>query len=151
MSRAAVTLPAYRKTSIEGIQEIRARIAAIIDHLSPEHIKDICMEAGTILYDELRATVPGPSKGNEAFPAGTLRDGVFIGRGDPRKPNIQVGISNKPSLGKQGAATLAGWLEYGTVKMEPEPFFRPAVASTKPEMAFIIGDGLQHILEEETV
>lgn len=146
MARNVVSVPAYNKTSITGIKEIRDRVAAILNRTTAEHIKkDICLEAGQILVDELHATAPQPSKGNKDFPSGTLQRGIFMGLGKSTKASVQVGISAK---GK--ASTLAGWIEYGTVHVDAEPFFRPAIQATKSEMAYVIGNGLQEMLKEET-
>lgn len=147
MPRSAVTLPSLKKSGIAGIPELRAQLAQVIDKASAEGLKDVFFEAGMVLYERLHSDISthSPSKGNKAFPAGALLRGLFITRGKPGKPNVMVGIS-----GRDGANYLGIWLEHGTYKQSPQPFFRPAVLAARPEMAQIIATGIKDAVDEAT-
>ncbi len=143
MARSAVTLPALKKTGVEGIRELRATVAHVLDRTELIALKEVFFGAGMVLYNKLQAVAPGPSKGNKKFPAGTLRSGIFISGGKQGKPNVLVGI------GWKGRANyLAIWQEYGTYKYPARPFFRPAVVSCRAEMADIIANGIKDAMDK---
>lgn len=145
MARSVVTLPQLKRSGIDGIKQMRDTVGRIIDKTQAEALKDVFYEAGMVLYNRLRTdiAVHSPSLGNKAFPAGTLARGLFIARGIAKKANVLVGIS-----GRAGANYLAIWLEHGTFKQTPRPFFRPAVIASKAEMAPIIANGIKNAYEE---
>lgn len=142
MAKSVVTLPNLKKSGIVGIQEMRDNIGKVLNRVSATALKDVFYNAGMVLYRELDRVIPGPSKGNKDFPAGTLRKGLFITRGKPDKANVLVGIG-----GKKRANYLGLWLEHGTSKMAPRPFFRPSVLRSKSEMAQIIAGGIKDTLD----
>lgn len=145
MARSAVTLPNLKKSGITGIKELRDTVGHIIDKTGAEALKEVFYQAGMVLFNRLDAVIPAASKGNKAFPPGTLRRGLFITRGKENKANVVVGIS-----GKGRANYPAIWLEHGTYKQPPRPFFRPAVLASKAEMASIIANGINNAIDTAT-
>lgn len=146
MAKTAVTLPALKKTGIAGIKEMRDTVGHIIDKTQAEALKGVFREAAELLEAALHQNAPGPSRGNKAFPSGTLKAGIFVADGPPRKANVLVGVGRK-----RGAAYLGIWHEFGTRKMRPNPFFRRSVNQVKPAMAQIIANGIRSAVEKAAV
>ena len=146
MAKTAVTLPALKKTGIAGIKEMRDTIGHIINKAEGEALKTVFREAAELLKTALVQNAPGPSKGNKAFPAGTLKAGMFVADGPSRKPNVLVGVGRK-----KGAAYLGIWNEFGTKFMRPNPFFRRSINQTKPAMAEIIAKGIRSAVEKAAI
>ena len=145
MPKSVVTLPNLKKSGISGIKEMRDTVGHIIDKTQAEALKDVFYQAGMVLYSRLQTAIAmhSPSLGNKKFPAGTLARGLVIARGIAKKANVLVGIS-----GRAGANYIAIWLEHGTYKQAPQPFFRPAVIASKAEMTPIIANGIKNAYEE---
>lgn len=143
MAKSAVTLPALKKSGIAGIQEMRDTIGNILDKTQGRAMKAAFMEAAELLKSKLLENAPGPSKGNKAFPAGTLKAGIFVDAGKPTKSNVLVGVGRK-----KGAAYLGIWHEFGTVKMRPNPFFRRSVNQVKPAMAKLVAEGIRNAVDK---
>lgn len=143
MAKSGVTLPALKKVGIAGIKEMRDTVGHVIDKAGAEELKEVFFDAGSIFYEALQTAAPVSETGSPDFPSGSLRDAIFIGRGKPTKPNVMVGVS-----GHNGENYLGIWLEYGTVKMSPHPFFRPTLLATRPEMADKIANGIKQAIED---
>lgn len=125
------------------MEEARSTIAHVLDRTELIALKEVFFNAGMVLKNRLDVVAPEPSKGNKAFPSGTLRRGIFISGGKQGKSNVLVGIG-----GKGGANYLAIWSEYGTFKQPARPFFRPAVLATRAEMADIIANGIKDAMDK---
>ena len=138
MAKSAVTLPVLKRSGIAGIKEMRNTVGHIIDRTGAQGLKEVFMKAGEIFYQALKQNAPRPSKGNKRFPAGAVSRNIFITSGTPTKPNVLVGVSKR-----EGAARVALWYEFGTVKQRPRPFFRWSLAFTRPQMAQIIAEGIR--------
>ena len=153
MAKTAVTLPALKKSGIAGIKEMRDTVGHIITVVQGEALKKTFREAGELLRAALIENAPGPSLGNKAFPAGTLKAGMFIADGPPTKSNILVGVRGSMGGNKKsrGAAYLGIWHEFGTVKMKPNPFFRRSINQMKSPMASIIAHGIRATVEKAAV
>ncbi len=145
MPKSGVTLPTLKKSGISGIKEMRATVGAILTQTSAEYLKEVFMGAGSIFYDELKATMPpriSPERSTAKFPPGAVLRNIFIGPGTPTKPNILVGISKH-----EGAANVWLWNEFGTIRMKARPIFRNALAATKIEMGQVIAAGILAVIE----
>ena len=147
MAKTVVTLPNLKKSGIVGIKEMRDTVGHVIDAAQGEALVEGFFGIATILYQRLYSAIAphSPSIGNKQFPPGTLLKGLFITRGKVTKPNVLVGIG-----GRGGANYLAIWLEHGTVRQQAQPFFRPAVLASKPEMAPLIANVIKDALEQAT-
>ena len=87
-------------------------------------------KAGEVVAAKARRSVPVRS--------GKLRDTIRVTRlKDDPKLNIRVYAGNRI----KGGAFYAHMVEYGTVKMKPRPFLRPALNSSKAEIMAILGAG----------
>ncbi len=143
MARSVVT--AGRLSKIEGVQEMLDKIATIMDRTTAENLKDTFLEAGAVVQQLVIAGAPYDDKHRvRMLKNGTewphLRDAVFLTKGRSNVPNVIVGISHRRA--PQGI-----WVEYGTEHSQAEPFFRPAVNSSRPMVASILIDGLNEIIQ----
>jgi len=138
MARSAVTSGNLGKVAaeigIEGLDQIKANIAAAIDRSVGEEAKKVFMEAAMVAVNEAKDLVP--------VKTGTLKSAIFASYGDKKKPNVLVGVNHKK-------APHAHLVEYGHGGPHPakaHPFFRPAVNAAKPTMAVKIVEGLQNLI-----
>lgn len=139
-SRNSISKDARKAFQIEGLEEIQARLAKIINGVTGKEAKQTYYEGGKLLRDQAVYNAPydpGRKKGTH------LRDAIFVSWGDDNKPNVLVGVRYNPK-----GAPHAHLVEYGTVKMSPSPYFRPAVGQTASVIAATIKNGLQAIIEK---
>lgn len=147
MARQGVTPGRLNKVGaeigIEGIPEIKANIAKILDRAVGEKAKKVFMRAAMIAVNEIRDLAP--------VLTGRLRDAVFADYGDPKKPNVIVGVSHKK-------ARYASLVEYGhaggnykkrsgkSAPAKAKPYFRPGVNAARAPMAVELATGMKAII-----
>lgn len=117
-------------------------IAAIEKHVGPatfaagdlvaDHAKGLIM-AGSVSGKHHVASLPGQPPNNDTQ---HLHDNIEVVQENPLK--VLVASNAKYSTA----------LEYGTSKMAPRPFFHPAVAATKKEVAATIRQGVKRAIKE---
>jgi HK97 gp10 family phage protein len=71
---------------------------------------------------------------------GTLSAAVYTTKGGPKQRGILMGVRKKK-------AYYAGFVEFGTSKMAPKPFFRPALLAMHPTFVSDIAPGIKKIVE----
>lgn len=138
-SRRSVSASARKAFQIEGIEEIQANLARVLDEVTGEQAKDVYYEAGKILRDAARAKAPydtGRVKGTH------LRDAIFVDRGEKIKPNVLVGVRYKAP-----GAPHAHLIEYGSHKAPAQPYMRPAISGTASRIGKVIEQGLRKVIE----
>jgi HK97 gp10 family phage protein len=123
---------------IDGIPELQAKMAQIIDRASGPEAKKIWMKAALVLRDKARdlapvIRIPKPNPLPWQVP-GTLKSAIFAAYGDPSKPYVIVGVNYH-------RAPQAHWIEYGTAKAGAQPYMRPALTATRSLMVAIIAEG----------
>lgn len=127
---------------VEGIDELVRNVAKILDRTKAEKLKDTFMVAAKIVRDEVKDLAPVrkvPAGLIGGRKPGFLREQIFAAPGDPRQPNVLVGVSK---------AFYGALLERGTSKMSARPFFRPAIVASRATAARVIGDGLRKVIDE---
>lgn len=136
-------------SSFKGIREVKANIARILNRTTGQEVKKVYMEAGLALRDRARQLAPYDPKRKK----GThLRDAIFADYGTPTKSNVIVGVQYFFRGSSKAAAAPHGHLvEFGTVKMAPRPFMRPAITAMKSTMRDIIERGLKKIITRAAV
>lgn len=124
-------------SQVEGLDEILANVARVIDHATGVKAKKVYYGAGATLRDEARRRAP--------FKSGRLRSKIFVGWGTENKPDVLVGVTYGP-----GGAPHAHLLEFGRYGkgIGARPYFRPAIAATSPILAQMIKDGLGKLIEK---
>jgi len=144
MARNALTRGG-KAVRIEGIAELQANIAKILDRAAGKEAKRIWMKAALVLRDEARDLAPvirEPKTHPKPWQVpGTLKAAVFAAYGDASKPNVIVGVNYKK-------APQAHWIEFGTSKIPAQPYMRPALTATRSMMVAIIAEGYRSLIEE---
>ncbi len=123
-----------------GIKEAQRDIQKLAKRLDTKSLKKIGLDAARLIYDEARRIAPY----DENRTKGThVRDAIFIGEGDPSKPDVLVGVNGKK-------APHAHLLEFGwSLKHEGIPFMHPAAKRTRGERERIIISGVKELVEKK--
>lgn len=139
--RSAVTAGRLRKVGaqigVSGIDEIKANIAATLDRAQGMEAKRVFMGAALIGMHKIEELAPRGKTGR-------LRRAPIVKYGDPKKPNVLLGVSRK-------IAPHAGLVEKGHGGPHPapaHPYYKPAVNSTRNEMAAHIAKGMRDLISE---
>ncbi len=132
MARQALT-KGSAAFKLEGIAELKANVAKVLDRTSATKLKDVYMDAARAFYQEAHADAPEVT--------GRFKRSMFISPGDPNKADALFIIDYK-------ICPYAHIVEYGSSKHAPHATIRRAVGTTRPLIARIIGDGLRQALED---
>ena len=133
-SRGTVPVAARRALKIDGINEIRAKLAYMLSATSAKAIKDVSIRAALVGRDVIKAITP--------VKTGLLQSAVFAAHGDPEKANVLLGVNHH-------IAPHAHLVEYGHAgphAAPPKPYFRPGLVLAAPQMKTIIEEGLKDII-----
>jgi HK97 gp10 family phage protein len=91
------------------------------------------MGGALVVRDEAKDLVP--------VRTGLLKSAIFAAYGDKEAPDVLVGVNHKK-------APHSHLVEFGTVKMQAQPFMRPAITATRGKVIAIVADGMKKILEK---
>lgn len=151
---------AYKKTfkrkllspkaaKVAGLPELYEKLNALGEDLEGDEVNELLLKCANVAKDEVRSMAPyAVREGNrEAKRRGErwlhIRDAVYASLGDQSKdkrgPSAIVGMRGKN-------APQAYWIEKGTSRMPAQPFFRPAIAAVRPQIASMLADGLKSII-----
>ena len=98
---------------LEGVANLAAKIDLMVKAAERDRVIPIAKESAKMLVDEIKSRAPkGPTGNLKRSPK------VKVMKGYP--PLVLAAIDRK-------IAPHAHLLEFGTVKMSPHPFFRPAI------------------------
>ena len=97
-----------------------------------EQLKDVLLVPAQVIRDEAKDLVP--------VRTGNLRDSIYAAKGPSDKRGVIVGVDGRK-------APYGRFVERGTSRMPAQPYFRPAMAATRPLVANLIADGLKPLLE----
>jgi HK97 gp10 family phage protein len=139
MARNVIT---RRNKAIEwtGLKEIEANVNRLLESLGGRNgrgvgleVKRVLMGGALVVRDEAKDLVP--------VRTGLLKDSIFAAYGDDSKPDVLVGVNHR-------RAPHSHLIEYGTVKMQAQPFMRPAITATRGKVIAIVAEGLKKILDK---
>lgn len=137
MARSAVTKGRLQKVGadvgVQGVEEIKAAIAAKLDKFVGGAAKNVFMRAALIAVAEIKDLAPVKS--------GKLKSAIFAAPGDPKKPNVLVGVDYK----KAPHAHLAEFKNHGG----HHSYFRAGITATRAPMAATIAQGLRDLAEQD--
>jgi hypothetical protein len=152
MARAAVSKGLLGKVGAEvgvyGVDDIKKAIAAKLSQMTGMEAKRVFMRAAMVMVVEAKDLAPKKS--------GLLRDAIYAAYGDPRKPNVIVGVNYRK-------APHAHWEEYGHIQtghggrgkgrgikfIQGSAFMRRSLVSARPTMAATIAEGLKALVEAD--
>jgi len=135
-SRGTVPVEARRALKIDGINELRAKLAYILSATTAKAVKEISIQAALTGRDIIKAITP--------VKTGLLQSAIFAAYGDPEKANVLLGVNHH-------IAPHAHLVEYGHAgphAAPPKPYFRPGLVLAAPQMKTIIEDGFKEIIEK---
>ena len=122
---------------LEGIEEIQANVANVINATTGKQAKDVYVAAAVYGKNQVVPLVPRGKTGN-------LRRAIFAARGDENKPDALLGVNYR-------IAPYAHLVEFGhggPHPAGPHPYMRPGVTRAIPGIAQIIKDGLLKVIED---
>lgn len=123
-------------TKIEGAAELEKVLAQLPRQMGVRALFSALRKAANIIRDEAKSRVP--------VLTGTLKDNIVTKKLPERRSNSATVI-----VGSNRKAFHAHLIEFGTVKMTPRPFLRPAFDTKKHEALDKIGLELGKNIERE--
>ena len=129
---------ALQGVTIEGEEELIRKLVKLGDAVKGTQPERLFLRAAKVIRNKARENAP-------EGPTGNLKRGIVARTLDRRGRKVapaMAGINFK-------RAPHANWLEFGTVKMGPRPFFRPAVIETQKRVNSIITKGFKRIIEKQ--
>ena len=134
-----------RSAALEGLPELADKLSDILEAIDSDDVYELLMDGAKTLRDEAKDLAPfGATRKRGVH----LRDAIFAAEGDPSKdargPNVIAGVNRRADRG----APHAHLVERGTARMPARPFWRPAIAATRPAIANIYSAGLRRIISD---
>jgi len=137
-----------RDIRVSGIEELQQQLNNLAREISGKQVIDeVLLPAAITARDEIKSTAREIFQTTRTHPAGWFKiiEATLAARGDPsryrRGPSVLFGINAKK-------APQAFWQEFGTSRMPPNPFYRPAKAAVRPTLAHMIATGLQRVIDK---
>ena len=125
---------------IEGLDQLMNNLNLVGNVPASAAAKAVFHQAGLVVRRYARFYAPfDPDRKKGTH----LRDAILVSDGPKQYPNVLVVVSYK----MKGGAPHAHLLEFGTVKMSARPYMRPASATAKPEVEWIIHDGILELIK----
>ena len=140
MGRSIRSVLTSKLVRVEGIDQMLEKIATL-KVVPAGSAKRVAMPAAKAIADEARDLVYHVVRRR----TGALQKAIFVGPGDPRKPDVLVGVNNT-AHDKKGFP-YAHVIEYGSSTREARPFMRPAIRAARPMAARMIAEGLRSEIE----
>ena len=135
-SGRSVSAEARKALRIEGIEEIQAKLANVINAATGKQAKDVYVEAAVYGKNQVVPLVP--------VKTGALRRAIFAARGDENKPDALLGVNYRIAP----HAHLVEFGHGGPHPAGPHPYMRPGVTRAAPGIARIIKDGLLQVIDD---
>jgi HK97 gp10 family phage protein len=130
----------------EGITELKNTLASAgvkLDDKDPE-VKAAILEPAKAMIENARNLAPIAKeiegKMAKKYPPGTLKRSLLATVG----PKTQRGVF---LVARKRVAYYAPWVEFGTSKMSPHPFFRPALMQFMSTYVNDIAPGIKRLVE----
>lgn len=145
---------------LDGMQDVLDGIAERLGNLEIEVLKDAWINASKPLLRAVRTNITALPVGSSTKEV--LQAQVSVAAGPENKPNVLIGMSQK-----RGVANLPNrfifnpyWVEFGTVdratkggkrtgKIQPTPYFRPAVTAARTQVHEALAREFKELLVEE--
>jgi HK97 gp10 family phage protein len=123
------------QVKIEGVPELERKLDKMTKSVSGEKMSPICLKAAQMVRDAIKQKAP-------QGPTGNLRRSPVAKLMTPREffALAIAAIDRK-------IAPHAHLLEFGTVKMRPHPFFRPAWDENREKANKMVQDGIKQLIE----
>jgi hypothetical protein len=145
---------------LEGGQEVIDGIEARLANLKAEIIKESFVKAALPAYGAVLQNINALPVGNKLKEV--LRPQVSISRGEDRKPNVLLGMSQGAGTKRLPDRFIVNpyWVEFGTAERSTKggrrtgrfsatPYFRPAITASKGAIRQALVSELKALLIEE--
>ncbi len=123
------------KIKIEGLDELDKAIRKLPQNIQKRVLKGALRAGGRVIVKDAKQRVPVDS--------GTLKKSIVVVTGRSKEGALMF-VTTKSS------AFYSHLIEFGTSKMRPQPFLRPAFDNTQEEVIQAIGDKLADGIVKET-
>jgi hypothetical protein len=157
MARRAITT--RKLVAIEGIPEVLANIAKVMNKTTAESLKKLYIDAAKPVWSTAKRNISGLNVSPQLKQV--LDAMVMINSAIPRNPYVLVGMSQQAGIRKLGKGRFIPnpyWFEFGTDarkrsggggtgRITPTPYFRPALTAARPLVKQAIVAGFPKILE----
>lgn len=132
------------RSSIEvsGLRELGAAFKELDSRVQKRIARSATAAGGRVIANEAKAIVP--------VDKGTIKRNIRVANLRPSQPGVQESAVGVRVKGKTGESAFHWvYVEFGTAKMAPQPFLRPAYESKKVEAANKIKEQLSKRLDAE--
>ena len=145
---------------VEGLDELAKALKELPKRLARNGLRASVYAGAKVIRDEARLKAPVATRqlGANQQPPGTLKRSIIMKQipeqSDAQKQVFFVAVRHGKKYRNQGKkgnlsqdAYYAHFVEFGTVKMSPQPFMRPAFEGKKNEAVDAIKDKLAERIE----
>lgn len=149
---------------IEGLGDVIANIAALVDRFTVKRLKQVYIEASKPVWSQAKRNIDGLPVSPELKEV--LHAMTMINTAAPDADYVLMGMSQQAGIKKLGRTKEGNkrmipnpyWFEFGTAnratskratgKINATPFFRPALEAKKREVKAVLEQELKKLLEE---
>jgi HK97 gp10 family phage protein len=110
---------------VEGLEEINRNLLDLGDKLAKQYIRKAAKQASDLFVKAAKQRAPVLQKPTRQRQPGTLRDSIIAKVSLTKKKGLVVRV------GPEKKVFYARFVEFGTSKMKPHPYMRPAWDSEK--------------------
>lgn len=122
------------RVEIEGLEEVARRIKSVLSPLEGPDVTAVLLRGAKIIRDEARRRAP--------VYTGTLKRSIKARRGKRRAKYYATAYA----AADRKIAPHAHLVEYGTVKMNAKPYWRPAVDATREQVMRTVNEGIAALI-----
>lgn len=125
-----------RTFKMQGVSELQRSLNQLPDKLRDNAMKNAAAAGARLIRDEAKRLVP--------VDTGNLRDDIVVARQvKVRGMRRKLKIAGRVFLGIRGDSRFYSHLvEFGSSRLSPRPFFRPALDAMAPQALKVIGEKL---------
>src|SRR5262245_190425 len=123
------------KLEWQGVQELKntlEQVGLALDDRD-DKLKDVILQPCLRMNEHARSLAPERT--------GRLKAAIYASKGTKRTRGVLMGVRKKK-------APYAGYVEFGTSKTPPQPFFRPALLAMHPTFVNDIAPGVRKIIDD---
>lgn len=131
------------KLKWDGLPELKATFTAVakaLDDKTPE-VKAVILPPCQAAMDHARQLAPILAHPVPGRDPGMLRASLYATLGRSNYRGVLM-------VADKSIAFYAGWVEYGTSKMQARPYFRPAILQMQGSYLSDIAPGVQKLIED---
>lgn len=136
---------------IDGLRELGERLRKLSDEVANKAARSATAAGAKLVKEQAKQNL----RASPSVESGLVRDNVIIKKLGKRDSNLTsehgVTVRKRAYPGgdsKRTTRKVASFLEFGTVKMDAEPFLQPALDKRKEDAARAIADRLKRAIDK---